>query len=279
MSSYRSRSFSASEGEIIESGPHTEAIQLRSFVGDNNVDRNTRQSPSNRRPPSLTRGHCRERSSSRSSPNQSRHGKRKYDSDLDSDRKRPTPYGRSRYSRQEARYNGRPERGHDRDNGRRNKVSYRDYDNYGHDERNRRTDRSRSPFRDPRRPKRYSDDEDERGATRSALHDTARDIVRNEIGRSALQRPVGEQQRPANAVLSHQGSAYETSGGQSKCVTFAEGTNASKEHPSGQVEQKLVDYAGKSNVSQFSETVDSTEPLDEAAQIEQRRKKREAILA
>ncbi|KZZ95693.1 Protein kinase-like domain protein [Ascosphaera apis ARSEF 7405] len=289
MSFYRSRSSSASEGEIIESGPRSEAIQSRSSVKDNNVDRNTRQIPSLPRSPSLTRGSRRERSPLRSSsPYQSRRERRKYESDYDSDRNRLAPYGRSRYSRHGPRDYERPERGHDRDYGRRNRGSYHDYDSHshGHGARDRRIDRSRSPYRDPRKPKRYSDDEDERETRGSAMQDTSRESVQNGTARSSsLQQAVNEQQRPTNAGTSHQTShfASETAQNRSREVTFAEGTNgpeADKTHPSEQTMQDGVHATGKSDVPQTSDSIDSTEePLDEAAMIEQRRKKREAILA
>ncbi|KAI5296126.1 U4/U6 small nuclear ribonucleoprotein prp4 [Ascosphaera acerosa] len=85
--------------------------------------------------------------------------------DEDSDDAR---YGRrlAKYSRTDSYHSDRRDRGgerrhgSDRDYERRPRVAYHDYDDYGHGNRHTRTERGRSPLPDPRRPKRYVDDDE-----------------------------------------------------------------------------------------------------------------------
>ncbi|KAI5287758.1 U4/U6 small nuclear ribonucleoprotein prp4 [Ascosphaera aggregata] len=281
MSSYQSGSSSASEGEIIESGPYTEAIHSHSFVKDNHVDRIARQSPSYRRSSSITRGHRRERSSSRS-PYRASREKRRYENGYDSDRNRPSTYGYSYHSsRHDNRYTSRSDRGHTRDYGRRGRVSYHDYDNYGHVTRERRLERSRSPYRDPRRPKRYTSDEEENEAggvfLRNNVRDSGRDISRN----SPVQSLISEQRTlSANAIASANYSvATKHLNAHANSAALVDNSKNSREGSSGKAIQQAVDNTVAAEPLQDFETSVNPEPLDEAALIQQRRKKREAILA
>jgi serine/threonine-protein kinase PRP4 len=149
MASRRSRSPSTpSEGEIVESGSETKATTSQTSVIDTNVNRHARLSPSfsPRSPPSGAR-----------SPYRRGEKRRRYDYD-DDDRS---------YSHSSHRYESRSD--HDRRYDSRRHRTYRDYDrddsysgalrytdDYDRRDKRQKT-RSRSPFQDVRKPKKYDD--------------------------------------------------------------------------------------------------------------------------
>lgn len=181
-SHHRSRSPSTpSEGEIIESGSETKATASKSPLNGISVDRPTRASTSSaprspasrrgskspRRRRSWTRSRSRSRSRSRYSYRDSRGFKRSRDDDYDDYDSRHPRYEPSRRfgSRHDDRY-------HDRGVPPRRLKSYYDLDReegYGgglrySDDYDRRRDkrprtRSRSPYREVRKPKQYDDPE------------------------------------------------------------------------------------------------------------------------
>lgn len=176
MASHRSRSPSTpSEGEIIESGSETKATTSQLPLNGNSVDRPTRASTSSAprssspsvssRSPRRRRSRTRSRSRSRSPYRDYRGNKRRRnDDDYDDRRFRPDSSRRPAY-RSDDRY-------HDRSQSHRRPRSYYDYDrddNYGsglryNDDYDRRREkrprtRSRSPYREIRKPKQYSGDE------------------------------------------------------------------------------------------------------------------------
>lgn len=213
MASRRSRSPSTpSEGEIIESGSETKATTSRFPLNGTSVDRHPRDSPSSasrspasvrsRSPPPRRRGGSRTRSRTRSrSPYRDNRGfKRRRDDDYeDRDRRyrndlpsRRAPgsgyrYDDGRYSdRSSASHRPPPPRSyHDYDRG----DDYTDSLRYN-DESDRRPEkrprtRSRSPYREVRKPKQYSGDELEPLGEERVASQGAR-------GRSSLEQSVSE---------------------------------------------------------------------------------------
>lgn len=177
MASHRSRSLSTpSEGEIIESGSELKATASKPPLNGTSVDRPPRASTSAPRSPASLRGsrsprrrrswtRSRSRTQSRSPYRDSRGYKRRRDEEYDE--------YESRYSRHEPsrRYGSRyDDRRHDRGAPSRRPKSYYDYDreeSYGGglrytDDYDGRRDkrprtRSRSPYREVRRPKQYEE--------------------------------------------------------------------------------------------------------------------------
>lgn len=179
MSHPRSRSSSVpSEGEIVESGPETKATASDAPLNGTSVDRPSRDSPFSapRSPASLKRNRSppRPRSRTRSS---SRSRSRSPNGEKAPKRSRADAYetydgGYDRRSRNDQRYRSRyDDRRRDNPAPNRRPNSYYDYDReeprgdtlrYS-DDYDRRKDgrrqRSRSPYHEPRKPKRYSGDE------------------------------------------------------------------------------------------------------------------------
>jgi serine/threonine-protein kinase PRP4 len=167
MASRRSGSPSTpSEGEIIESGSETKATTSQTSVNGTNVDRRTRTSLSvSPRSAASKSPRLRSRSRTRSrSPYRGPRGeKRRRDDDPDDRRSwhSSRPYGSRRGDRRYDRgYPPRQHRGYhdyDRDDGYGGGLRYNDdYD--GRRDKRPRT-RSRSPYRDVRKPKQYHPDE------------------------------------------------------------------------------------------------------------------------
>ncbi|KAL5050074.1 hypothetical protein BDW71DRAFT_204135 [Aspergillus fruticulosus] len=263
------RSSTASEGEIIESGSETKATTSQSLLNGNSVDRPTRvsSSASVTKSPRRQRSRTRTRSRSRSlSPYRDYRGyKRRRDGDYDYD-----DYG---YGYDDDRRSGRtfplPRRGNHRHDGyqQRQTRSYYDYDRednqfadlrYGDDydrqrEKRLRT-RSRSPYREVRKRKQYSGDEWESQRSRrdgSATSQSKR--------RSSTEQSVSERGNPP-AVARDSRQDAETQENQVQAASTTATSDSNRVNGQDVVEQPV-------------------EPLDEAAQLEARRKRREAIKA
>ncbi|RAH48078.1 putative serine/threonine protein kinase (Prp4) [Aspergillus brunneoviolaceus CBS 621.78] len=282
MASRRSRSPSTpSEGEIIESGSETKATTSQLPLNGNRVDRPPRaSSPAPRSPASLSRSprHRRSRTRTRSpsrtrsrSPYRDPRGyKRRRDDDYDRDydyddrRSRYEPSRRvgSRYD--DSRYAGRGGQSH------RRPRPYYDYDreeNFGEglrysDESDRRREkrartRSRSPFREVRKPKQYSGDEWE-----SQRGDSV--ASRDRRRKASIEQSVSERGK-APVVARDLKSHAETQKPQ---------VQQASETPSVRLESVNNAQTTETQVEQQHE-----EPVDEAAQLEARRKRREAIRA
>ncbi|KAE8146542.1 kinase-like domain-containing protein [Aspergillus avenaceus] len=273
MASRRSRSPSTpSEGEIIESGSETKATTSHFPLNGNSVDRPTRASisPAPRSPASLSsrssrRRRSRTRTISRSrsrSPYRDYRGyKRRRDDDFDR-RYRNEPSRRGGYRYDDDRF-------YDRGSSHRRPRPYYDYDreeDYGGDlkysddydrrrEKRPRT-RSRTPtYREVRKPKQYSGDEWESPRENGAAFGSA--------GRSSTEQLVSER-------------------GQ---IPVARDSKGDAETRTSQVQQGLENSSSVTKESANATTQakpegpQSAEPVDEAAQLEARRKKREAIRA
>ncbi|GCB25098.1 serine/threonine-protein kinase prp4 [Aspergillus awamori] len=276
MASRRSRSPSTpSEGEIIESGSETKATTSKLPLNGSIVDRPTRASPApatRSRSPRHRRSRTRTRSTSRTrsrSPYRDYRGyKRRRDDDyddydhVDDRRYRHEPPRRvgSRYD--DSRYYGRgqPDR--------RARPSYYDYDREEHygdglrysDESDRRREkrartRSRSPYREVRKPKQYSGDEWESPRDESTAS-------RNRRRGASIEQSVSER---------------------GNTPVVAQGIKQDAETQKPQVQQASATlHAHVDSVNGTSDTHEEqppAEPVDEAAQLEARRKRREAIRA
>ncbi|KAL2796874.1 kinase-like domain-containing protein [Aspergillus keveii] len=277
MASRESRSPSTpSEGEIIESGSEMKATTSLFPLNGNSVDRPTRArtSPAPRSPASLSksprprRSRTRSNSSSRSrSPYRDYRGYKRrrddgYEDDYGDRRSRHTPPRRPGH-----RHN---ERYTDRGYHQRQSRSYYDYDRednqhadlrYG-DDYGRRNDkrprtRCQSPYHEVRRRKQYSGDElePERAGVEGSV---ASKYNKN----GPIQQSVSERGRNTPAFAHNSKQDAETQ----------------KIHaaPSASVSSDKDRENGSANES-FEQS--SIEPLDEAAQLEARRKRREAIKA
>ncbi|KAL2860406.1 kinase-like protein [Aspergillus pseudodeflectus] len=270
MASRKSRSPSTpSEGEIIESGSEMKATTSHFPLNGSSVDRPTRAriSPAPRSPASLSksphprRSRTRSKSSSRSrSPYRDYRGHKRrrdngydYEYDYGDRRSRHTPPRRPGH-RHDERY---MDRGHHQ----RQSRSYYDYDRednqhadlrYGDDYGRRKDKRprtqSQSPYREVRRRKQYSGDElePERGRVEGS-------VASQHNKNGPIQQSVSERgNTPAFAHISKQDAE----------------TQKIQAAPSALV---------SSDKYRFEPS--SIEPLDEAAQLEARRKRREAIKA
>ncbi|KAL4928382.1 putative serine/threonine protein kinase (Prp4) [Aspergillus undulatus] len=271
MASRRSRSPStASEGEIIESGSETKANTSQFPLNGNSVDRPTRVRYSSTSLTKSPRRRSRSRSRSRSPYRDYRGYKRRRDDaydygngiDYDDDRRSGhTPPRRAGYDR-------RHESDRDRDRGYTRQIkSYYDYDRednqhadlrYGDDYDRRREKRprtrSRSPYRDVRKRKQYSPDEFE--SQRSRREDS---VASQKKRRSSTEQSVSERGKPP-AVARDSRQDAETQENQVQAASTA-ATRNGDDRMSG------------------PDTAEPEEPLDEAAQLEARRKRREAIKA
>lgn len=169
MASRRSRSLSTpSEGEIVESGSETKATTSQTSMNDTNVNRRSRLSPSFS-PRSPASGAARSPSSRRRSRSRTRSpyrrgGKRRrYDDYDDYDNYRHGSSSSYRYesrSEHDRRYDSRRQRtyhDYDRDDSYNGGLRY--MDDYDRRDKRQKT-RSRSPFRDVRKPKKYDDADD-----------------------------------------------------------------------------------------------------------------------
>ncbi|PKY08167.1 kinase-like protein [Aspergillus campestris IBT 28561] len=268
MASRRSRSPSSpSEGEIIESGSETKATTSQFPLNGSSVDRPTRVSitspaPRSRSPASVSRSPRRRRSRTRSrsrsrSPYRDYRGyKRRRDDDYD-DRRPPRRAG------------GRHDdhRFYDRGHSRRQPPrSYHDYDReedhvgglrYSDDHDRRREKRartgSRSPYREVRKPKQYSGDEwdSHRGET----------VASRDTRRTSTEQLVSE--RGSTPIVARE----------SKQVTETKKNQVQHASGSSRVENSENGVQGQSTEEQQPESI------DEADQLEARRKRREAIRA
>ncbi|KAJ5601518.1 hypothetical protein N7510_011052 [Penicillium lagena] len=266
MSHDRSRSPSTpSEGEIIESGSEMKATTSQPPLnGTSVVDRPTRASTSSapRSPASLRssrsprrrRSKTRSRSRSRSPYRDSRGYKRRREDDYDHhydgrpSRHEPPPPPRRRHD----------DRPYDR--GTRRPKSYYDYDreeNHGgglrySDDYDRRRDkrqrtRSRSPYRETRKPKQYTGDE----------------LV---VGAAPL---AGEQ-------LVNEGRTPAVTARNSKLGAETRENQVGK---ASSLHARVTDETDTSVAGESAEEPELSEPVDEAAALEARRKRREAIRA
>ncbi|OOF96552.1 hypothetical protein ASPCADRAFT_206722 [Aspergillus carbonarius ITEM 5010] len=284
MASRRSRSPSTpSEGEIIESGSETKATTSKLPLNGSIVDRPTRASTASvtRSPPALSRSPRRRRSRPRTrstsrtrsrSPYRDHRGykrrrdddydyDRDYDYDQDDRRYRHDPPRRvgSRYD--DSRYYGRGQSD-------RRARPYHDYDreeNYGDglrysDDSDRRREkrartRSRSPYREVRKPKQYSGDEWESPREEST------------VSRDHRRGPSIEQS------VSERGNTPVVAPGVKQ---YAE-TQKPQVQPASATSHPHVDSMNE--IPESQEEHIPSEPVDEAAQLEARRKRREAIRA
>ncbi|KAL2827055.1 kinase-like domain-containing protein [Aspergillus cavernicola] len=273
----RSRSPStASEGEIIESGSEKKATTQYPLNG-NSVDRPTRvrHSPAPRSPASLANSPRRRRSRSRSrsvsrsrSPYRDYRGYKRrrdddldYDSDHDDRRSRHTPprrvchrpderHATRGYSQRQA----RPYHDYDREDHQQADLLYGD--DYGRRRDKRPRTRSRSPYREVRKRKQYSGDEWEKQRHQKE------ESVASQKRRSYTEQSVSERgNTPAVAQDSRQNA--ETQKNQVQAASSAATSN------------------GEDRVTGAADSVkpQPIEPIDEAAQLEARRKRREAIKA
>ncbi|KAL3461326.1 kinase-like protein [Aspergillus heterothallicus] len=278
MASRKSRSPSTpSEGEIIESGSEMKATTSQFPLNGSSVDRPTRAriSPTPRSPASLTnpprprrRSRTRSRSSSRSrSPYRDYRGyKRRRDNDYDHENGYDD--GRSRHTPPRRLGHRHDERFSERGYHQRQTRSYYDYDReenqhtdlrYG-DEYDRRRDkrfrtRSNSPHHEVRKRKQYSGDEWE------PERDQKEASQKNK--RSSTEQSVSERgATPAFAQYYRQDA--ETQKNHIQAATSAS------------VSDDQVVENGSANDKVENPSI---EPLDETAQLEARRKRREAIKA
>ncbi|GFF44112.1 serine/threonine-protein kinase prp4 [Aspergillus udagawae] len=282
MASRRSRSPSTpSEGEIIESGSETKATTSQLPLNGTSVDRQTRVSTSSalRSPASVSRSPRRRRSRTRTwSRSRSRSRSRSpYRDYRGQKRRREDDYHERRYRHEPSRRGG-PRHNDDRQYNR-GPVShvrsrpYHDYDrddNYGGglrytDDYDRRGDkrprtRSQSPYREIRKPKQYSGDEwDSHREGSVASQDTGR-------RRSSTEQLVSERGNPPVVAQDSRQDA-EVRKNQVQQVPS---------HPSS----RIGDSATTPAVQESQATAEEpAETLDEAARLEARRRRREAIKA
>ncbi|KAL4772195.1 kinase-like domain-containing protein [Aspergillus nidulans var. acristatus] len=263
------RSSTASEGEIIESGSETKATTSQSLLNGNSVDRPTRVSSS----ASVTRSPRRQRSRTRTrsrSPSRSpyrdyRGYKRRRAGDYDHD-----DYW---YGYDDDRHSGRtfppPRRGSHRHDGypQRQSRSYYDYDrednhladlrysdDYDRRREKRPRTRSRSPYREVRKRKQYSGDEWESQQSRREGS-----VASQSKRRSSTEQSVSERGNLPAVARDYRQDA-ETQKNQVQAASTLATSDGDRMNGQDVAEQP-------------------EEPLDEAAQLEARRKRREAIKA
>ncbi|KAJ5104056.1 U4/U6 small nuclear ribonucleoprotein prp4 [Penicillium argentinense] len=265
MSHHRSRSASTpSEGEIIESGSETKATASQSPFHDTRVDRPLRDSATSvpRRQSSWTRSRSRSRSPYRNSGSYKRRRNDEYDDYEDrSSRYVPSRYNGSRYDH----------RHHDYDRGAppRRPKSYYDYDrgeNYSGglqytDDYERRSDkrqrtRSKSPYREVRKPKTY----DEPVSQTSGIGARADAERRN----PSSEKVMKEHGKPPTGVQDSK---------------FSVVTREDKTPQNPPMRAHIADEIKSPIASEPVEDPVLAEPVDEAAALEARRKRREAIRA
>lgn len=274
MSHPRSRSPSVpSEGEIVESGPETKATASKPPLNGTTVDRPTRASPSSatRSPASLkgTRSRTRSlsRSRSRSPYRENKTEKRSHDDlpesyDGSYDRRprhEPPRHYRSRYD--DRRRDRRPNSyyDYDREDTHGDALRYSDdYDRHDRhkDKRQRTRSRSRSPYREPRKPKQYSGDElDSKVVNARSSADTRRRLPTEQSVRERGKASVITQDLKLGAEK--QKNQVQASSNLQARVTDEETT------PNPEIAQEP----------------ELAEPINEVDALEARRKRREAIRA
>ncbi|KAJ6143466.1 hypothetical protein N7471_002919 [Penicillium samsonianum] len=282
MSHPRSRSPSVpSEGEIVESGPETKATASKPPLNGTSVDRPTRASPSSvpRSPASLkgTRSPPRQRSRTRSlsrsrsrSPyRENKTQKRSHDDLPDSydggydrrPRHEPPRRYRSRYDdrrRDRPAPNRRPNSYYDYDREETHGEALRysdDYDRQDRHKRKRTRSRSRSPYRESRKPKQYSGDElDSNVVNARPSADTGRRL-------------------PTEQLVRERGKAS---------VVAPEKVGAEKRKNQVQASSNLQAHVADEETtpnSEIAQEPELAEPINEADALEARRKRREAIRA
>lgn len=290
-SNQRSRSLSTpSEGEIIESGSELKATSSQSPLNDTSIDRRPRDrtaprssavrrgSRSPRRRKSWTRSLSRSRSRSPYRENRDRGNKRRRDDDYDHHESRNSRYESSR------RYGSRYDDRDDRSAPRRSAKSYYDYDkeetyggglrytdDYDRRREKRHRTRSRSPYREVRKPKQYDEPvPDVRPSESKKDKNPAGEIV-NE-GKT----PAGS----SDSKLVAETKSTQVQQDLRTRVHFADEYVVYNVHPDRRA--WLTNNACSANSPSTSEPAaepDLSEPLDEAAALEARRKRREAIRA
>ncbi|KAK2738018.1 U4/U6 small nuclear ribonucleoprotein prp4 [Myotisia sp. PD_48] len=262
---------SPSEGEIVESGSDTKATTSQTSVNnDSHVDRKPRPDVlAPKSPSSSTRSYRHdERSRSRSPYHRSRGEKRRYD---DPDYDRDSRDGRLRhandryddraYNRGDShRHRYRSYHDHDRSNNYEQSLHYNDdYDRRP----SKRSKRSRSRSHDLRRPRPSANDEK-----------YGRD-ERTSYSKAANGRPQWKQERS----LSKEQSVSE----RGNPSVIAQTWRHDAENRESQIQQKQTDggvsISSSDGAKNDTSGIDLAEPVDEAALIEQRRKRREAIKA
>ncbi|KAJ5382662.1 hypothetical protein N7517_000573 [Penicillium concentricum] len=284
MSHPRSRSPSVpSEGEIVESGPETKATASKPPLNGTSVDRPTRASPSSapRSPESLkgTRSPPRQRSRTRSlsrsrsrSPyRENKTQKRSHDDPESYDggydrrpRQEPSRRYRSRYDerrRDRPAPNRRPNSYYDYDREETHGEALRysdDYDRHDRhkDKRQRTRSRSRSPYRESRKPKQYSGDELDSNVV-NARSSTA-------TGRRLPTQQLVRERGKASVV--------------SQDLRLGAEKQKNQVQASSNLQAHVADEETTPN-PEIAQEPELAEPINEADALEARRKRREAIRA
>ncbi|KAJ5804606.1 uncharacterized protein N7518_000909 [Penicillium psychrosexuale] len=299
MSLPRSRSPSVpSEGEIVESGPETKATASQPPLNGTSVDRPTRASPSSapgspaslkdtRSPPrqrSRTRSHSRSRSRSPYRENKTKRSlddPESYDGSYDRrPRNEPPRRYRSRYD----------DRRRDRPGPNRRPNSYYDYDReetYGEalrysddydrndrhkDKRQRTRSRSRSPYRESRKPKQYSGDELDTNVNARSSADNGRRLPTEQLVRERGKASVGA----SDLKL---GAEKEKNQVQASSNLKAHVADEYVYFVAGEKERVANIRLRETPNPELAQEPELAEPIDEAAALEARRKRREAIRA
>lgn len=291
MASHKRSPSTLSEGEIIESGSETKATASQPPLnGTSVVDRPTRAStssaPRSRSPASLRdsrspRGQwsqTRSRSRTRSPYRDCKGYKRRREDDYDAHESRRSRHEPPR--RFGSRYD---DRHHDRGASYRRPRPYYDYDreeSYSgglrySDDYDRRRDkrprtRSRSPYREMRKPKQYSGDE----------MDLKADGPGTQKRRSSTEQSVTARGKTGVAQDAKLGT--ETRDGQVQQASHMQARVADEyvfRSLPGRLYDSHVDRADTSTAVDSGEDLQPSEPVDEAAALEARRKRREAIRA
>ncbi|KAE8348164.1 kinase-like domain-containing protein [Aspergillus coremiiformis] len=271
MASRGSSPSAPSEGEIVESGSETKATTSQLPLNGNSVDRPTRAStsPAPRSPASLSsrssrrrRSRTRSRSRSRSPYRSYRGHKRRHNDDYDDRRFQPessrrvgSSYDNRYYDRGASHRRPRPYHDYDREEDYSGGLRYTD----DYDRRRDKRPRTRSrtpPYREVRKPKQYSGDEweppkEESVASQGARRGSSTEQLVSERGQTPVARDSkGDAETRSNQV--QQGSEDAMS---------------------------LVDESTNATAQGAQEDRQPAEPVDEAAEMEARRKRREAIRA
>ena len=285
-----SRSSSPSEGEIVESGSEKATKSLSSANGTS-VDRTSRKrvSPSRSPSPLYSPRQQRNRSGSRSPYREARGSKRQRQDDHYSGRQ-DSRSTRTQYD--DRRYDGKSSgRGNYRDldwsSASGSNIRYDDRGASGRSREKRPRTISRSPPRssDRKRP----DDRHDRSSrdNRSKTNRSRLEVGDREGGgRVSREQSVSERGTTLGTAASSKTEAEQKQSQTSKSVSFKLGTKAKADkYVHGRCSLKGANYPGDSGArsreadAPNGDTPMDSEPLDEAALIEQRRKKREAIKA
>lgn len=297
MSHPRSRSPSVpSEGEIVESGPETKATASKPPLNGTTVDRPTRASPSSatRSPASLkgTRSRTRSlsRSRSRSPYRENKTQKRNHDDlpesyDGSYDRRprhEPPRHYRSRYDdrrRDRPASHRRPNSyyDYDREDTHGDALRYSDdYDRHDRhkDKRQRTRSRSRSPYREPRKPKQYSGDElDSNVVNARSSADTGRRLPTEQLVRERGKASVIAQDLKLGAEK--QKNQVQASSNLQARVTDEYVYSVTDK------EERVTNIHPRETTPnpEIAQEPELAEPINEVDALEARRKRREAIRA